>query len=109
MGTLLTPTTWQRTRTRRTPVPKDGWEPARPAGELITPPFAKTGWAPPGTIAFEAAIEYLNTTYHDLLPHVIRGTIPVLAEQDGTFFLDRPFIERTKDLIDRQIAIESSR
>jgi hypothetical protein len=101
---LLKPST--RPRPHRHPVPRDGWEPA-PA-EIIEPTYQRTGWAPPGTIAFEAAIDYLNTTYHDLLPHIIRGTIPVLAEHDGTFFLDRPFIERMKDLIDRQLAIESS-
>jgi hypothetical protein len=105
MGKVITPPHWT-TRPARRPVPRDGWEPA--PTQIIEPTYQRTGWAPPGTIAFEATIEYLNSTYHDLLPHVIRGTIPVLAEQDGTFFLDRPFVERIKDLIDRQLALVES-
>jgi len=107
MGKVITPQTWgASSHPRRRPIPRDGFEPA--SAQIIEPSYQRTGWVPPGTIAFEAAIEYLNTTYHDLLPHVIRGTIPVLAEQDGTFFLDRAFVERIKDLIDRQLALAES-
>ena len=103
MGQLLTPTTWQRTRTRRTPVPKDGWAPISPAGELITPPFAKTGWAPAGMISLADAADLIGTTYDDLTAMALKGKFTV-THHDGVFFMEAYLAEYVRAFVEDSLS-----
>jgi len=106
MGKVITPQAWITRPTRR-PVSRDGWEPV--AGQVIEPTFQRTGWSPPGTISLVDAAAYLDTTVEELIPFLIRRAIPVVTEIDGTFFLDRSFIDRMKANIEQQYAMAESR
>ena len=92
MGRLITPQTWG-TRPVRHPIPRDGWEPV--LGELITPPFAKTGWNPPGLISLAEAADLIGTTYDVLTGFALQGKFQ-LTHHDGVFFMDRALAEHVR-------------